>query len=346
MKSIVKSFGLSALAICMLTACDHDISIHNDVHEDGSLERHVTLYESDSAAMNKNLFGITSEKGWTVNVNPIKSSESDKDAKFNLTFSKQFNSVEEANSEMDLPIDSLFRISSTFSKENRWFYTYMSYSDTYRALNRFTYAPVDDYFTREDFAFIDRLPAEGKSISKGDSLYLVLLEEKIFDAYAPRTIFDEIFDDLMRNVREQGGIPGLEDTLMKKKDLIYRSLTSDDGGDQLPDVLGQLNISLPENIRQAVDRKAKEVDQRAQFVSSAYSGKYSHGISMPWTVIESNADSIAGNKLFWNPPVIKFLLTDYTMHVTARKLNIVPVIVSALVILGTIFLAFYRRPQP
>jgi hypothetical protein len=64
---------------------------------------------------------------------------------------------------------------------------------------------------------------------------------------------------------------------------------------------------------------------------------------MPWAVVESNADSVVNNRLFWRPPVVKFLLSDYSMTATARRMNILPVAVSAVVVFLTIGLFLYRK---
>src|SRR5204863_5978466 len=104
--------------------------------------------------------------------------------KYTIRFTKSYPSAEAANTDLNRKTDTLFRIRSDFSRQFRWFYTYIRFSDTYMALNRFHQLSKDDFFTQEDFAFISRLPSEGKSISKGDSLYLSRLNEKILDIFA------------------------------------------------------------------------------------------------------------------------------------------------------------------
>jgi hypothetical protein len=64
---------------------------------------------------------------------------------------------------------------------------------------------------------------------------------------------------------------------------------------------------------------------------------------MPWTVVRTNADSVAGNKLFWNPPALKFLLKDYTLYAEARRMNYSIVALSGFIILLTLYLFIRRR---
>ena len=90
-------------------------------------------------------------------------------------------------------------------------------------------------------------------------------------------------------------------------------------------------------------RKMEQMEKRLNFFTTAYNGKYVHSITLPWTVISSNADSIKANTLYWSPPAIKFLLQDYTMTARARKMNMWQVTLSAIVVLVTLGLCLFKR---
>ncbi|MEX2231617.1 MAG: hypothetical protein WD824_05630 [Cyclobacteriaceae bacterium] len=330
--------------LLLMSACDHDMSIGSTVYEDGSLDRTMVLYDSDSIKISNNILGANNAAGWEVTTEPVLDSEK-KESKNNITFKKHFASVEEANSEMNRDVDTLFHIHSTFEKQNRWFYTYLEYTDTYRSLDLFKAIPKQDYFTREDFAFIDRLPAEGKPIMKADSLYLARLTEKIFDFYATRTIFEELFTNMMTTMTENNVSPNWKDSLLHKKEAIYQAFLQegDLGDNELLSVADKLKIPLPEAGREAIRKKTADIEKRLEFISEAYSGKYLHSIMLPWKVVDSNADSVNNNQLFWHPPVIKFLLKDYTMTARSRKMNVWAIAISAVVVGVTAGLFFVRR---
>lgn len=334
--------GLSI--ILLLSSCEHTVSIGTTVHADGSLDRTVVLAGMDSTEAMENGFGVKAESGWEVAFDPAPAStaESDKKRDVKITFKKHFASVDDANKEMDAGADTLFHIASTFEKRNRWFYTYLEYRDTYRSLNRFTTVPQMDFFTEEDFAFIERLPAEGNRINKADSIYLARLTDKIFELYGARTIFEEQFSHLLASMRENNVSQQWEDSLALKKESIFHRFAVEEN--EFLSIFASLNIPFPPSVRESVEQKSREIERRANFISTAYSGEYLHAITLPWPVIESNADSVAGNTLFWRPPVIKFLLSDYTMSATARKMNVWAVVVSVLIVGVTVFL-FARRPR-
>ena len=88
--------------------------------------------------------------------------------------------------------------------------------------------------------------------------------------------------------------------------------------------------------------KIADIEKRLEFLSEAYSGKYVHTIKMPWDVVKSNADSVVNNQLFWRPPVVKFLLSDFTMSATARRMNVWAVVVSGMIIALTVVMFVYR----
>ena len=343
-RSVVLALLLIAL---VLGGCEHNISTGTTVHADGSLDREILLHNTDSARIHKNIMGISGEKGWEVMVGPPSrpSNEKDKKSEVNISFKKHFDSAADANREMNPAIDTVFHIRSSFEKHNRWFYTYIEYRDTYGALNLFKSIPKEEYFTKEDFAFIDRLPAEGTVITKADSLYLARLNEKIFDFYGSRTIFEEFFQHLLTTVHQHGVAPQWEDSLKRKKEVIYQRFMNEGNlkDEDFVAIVDEMKIPLPPAGREAILRKTAEIEKRVEFLSEAYSGKYVHTIEMPWTVIESNADSVSMNRLFWRPPVVKFLLSDYTMSARARKMNPWAVGISAMVIVVTVGLFVASR---
>lgn len=350
-------------ALLLLSGCDHDIAITSDVHEDGSLGRTIMLQMDSDAALH-NFMGVSAATGWQTSVEaatPGKADNNEENKEKLILFSKHFASVADANAEMDGESDTLFHVMSTFEKKNRWFYTYIDYSDTYRALDRFKGVVPKDYFTEEDYAFIERLPAEGKPISKADKLYLDRLNEKIFDIYGTRSIFEELFSSMLQTLRDYKVAPQWTDSLIRKKEEIYSRFVKEDGvGERTDDLLDggdkketddgligaadYLKIPLPDAARAELRKQYAELEPRLNVISFAYTGKFLHAIRMPWSVVSTNADSVNGNQLFWKPPVTKFLLKDYTMTARARKLNLWALIISGLVVLATLAL-FFARPQ-
>ena len=339
MKSFRIVLTLFAL-VAILTSCEHKVAMNTVVYEDGTLDKTIII-EGDSASIKKNFIGIGPTTDWEVTVLEKDSAKNKDKGKFILTFRKHFNSSEEANLDLSAPNDTLFRVASQFNKKFKWFYTYIRYSDTYHAINRLQ-EPIADYFTDEDYAFIDRLPSEGSSISKADSLYLDRLNDKIFDMYGTHALFDAYYqrlENLLKSKNQSAWI----DTLTNHKEKLFESIQDDKDIQDLADLLKKVGIpNLPVSDLE-ISKLEKEMEALTNFISIASNGKYIHSITMPYTIVSSNADSVAGNTLYWKPTSTKFLLKDYEMIGEARTPNIWAIIVSIGFILLSIALILYKR---
>ncbi len=338
----MKSFKLALIvfAIAILTSCDHKVAMNTVVHENGSLDKTIII-EGDSANINNNFIGVGSTKGWVVTIVKKDTVKKEDKGKFILTFNKHFNSSEEVNQDLGTPNDTLFRVTSQFDKNFRWFYTYIRYSDTYQAINRLQY-PMTDYFTKEDYNFIDRLPAEGNPISKADSLYLNRLNDKTFDVYGTRALFEEYYQHLENLLKSENQLAWV-DTLKNHKEKLFESIQDDKDVNDLADLLKKAGIPKLPVTDQQIYKLEQEMEALTNFISTASNGKYIHTVTMPYSIVNSNADSIAGNTLYWKPSSTKFLLKEYEMIGEARTLNIWAIALSIGFILLTVALIFYKK---
>lgn len=340
------------VALLFLSSCEYDVSVKSKYDSDGSLSRTITLARVDSAAIDHNLFGINEKTGWDVMVSKLPDSVNadNKESRINVSFSKKFDSIEKVNAEMNSESDTLFHIKSAVEKTFGWFYTYERYSDTYASLNRLKYLSQNDYFTEEDFDFIDRLPAEGKPISRADSFYLDQLNVRIGDHYAMRAFYEEGYEVLVDIMEENKLEQRWLDTLAHHKDEMFSLLSKNkdlegDDSEYIFFIADTLGIPLPyPKAKNDYSSLIKDYNSRIQFITDAYSARYVHALEIPGAIFQSNADSISGNTAYWKPPMIKFLLKDYTMYAESRRLNYWSVLILVGVIAMTVFL-FVRKQR-
>lgn len=342
-----KLFILVVSAVGILASCEHNVTLETTVHPDGKLDKSITLELSDSAR-----YVMFNVEGWVKTYPDAKTEavDSARSRKKSIQFQKTYSSAEEANTQLAIATDTTLAITSAFEKKFRWFYTYIRYSETYHAINRMRLKP-DDYLTAEDYAFIDRLPAEGKKISRADSLYLSDLNKKIFDVYGLRALFEAYWDINVDILAEHKLGQAWTDTLNRHKEEAFARMTDEDTKEIIDDdyflidFMERLHIPLPyETVKRDYLNRIKPLEKITIFISHAHEGKYIHRINMPWTVVNSNADSVAGNSLFWSPPTLKFLLKDYTMQAESRSLNWWAVMVSVLIGGFTVYL-FVRKAE-
>ena len=336
------------LGILLFSACDHPMTLETNVNENGSLDKTITFEKGDSSLVAQNIFGINSTKGWTaeISVLPAESKETGSDKiQYKTAFNKHFDNVEQLNSDLNVSSDTLFQIKSSFDKKFRWFYTYIRYSETFQPINRFKMISPNDYLNAEDRQFINRLPGEGKSISKADSMYLQMLNYKVSDFYTTMAIFNEEFEIMIELAKRNNLPPNWMDTLVRKKEYIYKHVEKMKGEHNFALKMAD-SLHLPLNREKALKDLpilAHDLNSRVDFMSFANAGKYVNIINMPWTIVQTNADSIIGNKLIWRPVVNKFQFSEYEMYAEARKLNMWTIFASGIVVLGTLFLWTRRK---
>ncbi len=336
-----------AVGLMVLSSCENPMTYETKVHEDGTFDKTIIFEKNDSSILQKNMFGINEERGWTASLEklPIDEKDNNSKQKVYVAFNKHFNSVNEMNAELNSSSDTHFQIKSTFEKKFRWFYTYLKYTETFAPINRFKMLPITDYINKEDFQFIERLPSEGSSISKADSLFLQMLNVKIVDEYGNMAIFNEEYDILTKLLKKNNMEKKWFDTLIQKREFIYSRIDKMKGEPNLAiEMADSLQIPLPREkaIRDA-NELSKDLNARMNFMGFAKDGKYKNIIDMPWQVVNTNADSISGSKLFWRPVATKFLITEYVMYAESRKLNIWTVVASAAFLLLTSFALFRKR---
>jgi hypothetical protein len=354
--------GIAALfALCSLSNCEQKITVESVVHPDGAIDRTIVFTEVDSSKANTNIFGIDVENGWETKMEPVLQDNKDPGeqtyqtkrekvkGKYNIIFHKRFASVDEVNKVLNTPNDTLFRINSSFEKKFRWFYTYINYTDTYVSINRFDQLLKEDYFTKEDFAFINRMPESGKSITKADSIYLDLLEEKIGDFYA-LALYEEHFKMMLDAMNKNNLEPRWTDSLKHRKRAMSAMLTKKDNDKMLEEafmlpLIDSLQIGFPlEKIKDDYKSMFIGFNPRIKFMGEVVSqAEFTHIIKMPWEVVSTNADSVNGTSLYWRPLTLKFLLNDYTMSAESRKMNLWTVIISLLFVIISAGLFWKKR---
>ncbi len=342
MKSILYPAVL-LIGLLLFSACENQVTMKTLVQEDGSLEKTIILEKTGLHQAEENMFGINEQTGWTAQVTKLDSG----DNKYRIEFKKNFASVDEVNLELDRETDTLFRIHSTFEKQFRWFYTYIRYSETIRPINRFNIIATDDFFNREDHAFIDRLPGEGTPISKADSVFLEVLNDKITERFADMAFYYEINEILNEVVQRHNLNKKWLDTLKNNLDLaseIVESFKGNKENTKLQQVVDSLVLNNPK-AEKDIEALADELGNRRDFMGTAYYSSYRIETQLPWEISSSNADSISGNTLIWRPLATKFAIKPYTMYAESRQLNLWAVVVSIVIVVSTGFV-FLRKPKP
>lgn len=339
----MKKYVFSAVLFFTLISCEKSYLLETKVHPNGAIDKSITLLGVKPEAVNYNVFGVLPEEGWQQKSEEVKSKEKNDASSYNISLSKHFPDVASLNQALNQKSDTLLAIEAAFNKEFRWFYTYYSYSDTYHYANRLERVDPANYFTPEDFAFIDRLPREGAPITKADSIYLDQLNAKMTDKFASDAYFSESMDTLVSIMSTHGIEQSLISRFKSKRTELFEKLLKEQSEPDLllsADTILGTKLSAP--IREEYTSFKNGLDKRLQFMSGIIDGKFSNIIEMPGEIVSHNADSVVGSRLFYNPSPVKFLLKDYTLHAESRTINLWAVIVSVIFVLATVALLVRR----
>jgi hypothetical protein len=358
----MKNSLIVALAMFLLASCSDEAKFKTVVNEDGSFEKTITVTSSDSSMKKHQYLGVSDSLVWNyklvkkatkdtsslsstlkkveeISSIPLKKESADSSivherVTYDHQFSKKFSSTDAFNKEQQQQKNNL-PISASFNKRFRWFYTYFDYAETYGPIN-FLPTPAEDFINAQDFDFIAKLPAEGKPLSKADSVFLENLNVKISDQYGSVAYFNHVSEMVLQNLKEE------EARLIWKENekQIFEKLTSKESSydtDVLP-LLDSLNIRkyLDED---NFDKANKAFEEKLAYLMWASDSHFTIEIEMPGTISTHNADSVTNRVAMWKPSSLKFLLKPYTFQVSARKVNEWAWVVSAVFIGAVVYVS-------
>jgi hypothetical protein len=335
----MNKLGLTLVsAACFgLFSCDEELHVTTKLNNDGSLDRIVAIADKDSSAFDNNIFGIKADDGWQAESKVLY----DTSDQVYTVLARHFPSVEDVNRAMNVPSDTLWQIESRLESRFRWFFTYYRYSDTYSAINRFRHPDINDYFTPEDIAFIDRVD-DGK-VTKADSLFLEYIGDKIFEGYTAEAWMSEI-EQTIFSVLDDVGLPAM------KKTIDVRQLFDDDNEmfnddlDEIVPIARELGVPIDTlDIATRLEELYLDVEQRINFMGDATNIELIHSIEVPGLIINTNAMQVDSKTATWSPRIIKFCLQPYTMYAEYRTMNWWAIVVSAIIVLGSLVLFFRPR---
>ncbi|MFH1195189.1 MAG: hypothetical protein V1720_05725 [bacterium] len=325
MKSKILTRLLLAGTVFILFSCK-EYHITTKINEDGSCER-IIIIKSDSQSGEDYDSMFPFDKSWkkTTSQNP------DDSLKYVETYSKKFDSVEDLN--RWLKKNSLLKTEASLEKKFRWFYTYYTYTETYKKTNPFKQLPFEDYLSKEEI----------------EKLYAGDINEdlsKKLDRYGAACMLNELFDSLaveMKNFSE------LNPELLKQNEEEISNVLSS-GGDELQAFMEELeSIYKTKTIWELKDeivRIKTAIENKAEALWKIQSS-FSNDIIMPGLLLETNAKNINGNKLTWKFEAVHFTYVDYKMTAQSRAANdwamILTAVLVVLFIMAIIYAAFKRK---
>ena len=298
-KKIAYPFTL-AITFVMLTAsdCNHEQRTTTKINNDGSCERTVFVKNvSDTSSS----FPVPTDKSWESHI------ERDSSKEEIYVASKKFNDVNQMNNEYRRT--GKVGIDIKYEKKFRWFYTYFNYQETYKSYSPFKKISLDSFLTKEEYA----------QYEKGDTSKA--LKERL-DEFGMRNIFEEFYGKLIDSVKSLNDPLLPVSVFLAKKDDFFNKRVDffKDKKDDIEDQEKILGLKFRDKLERQIDGIKKSLIPKFEFMNGV-DGKYINEVVMPGIILNTNANTIEGNKVSWKFDDKKFCATDYTMTVESRIAN-------------------------
>jgi hypothetical protein len=309
--------------LLMLTASGClEIKVKTTVHPDGSCER-VETVTAGAPELPEAAFPLPTDSSWETGWTKHDNKEND----YLYTAAKRFESPEALAREFShITADSTkLRISPVIEKRFRWFFTYLTYKETYHVFCPFTLVPAS------------RVLSEGeiRRISAGEENDTL---KKKLDEWRWRNMYEGFHRALLEGARRLDDPTLSPDSIARRKEellqVLQRDTTTKDDLDRTLVLIGHFFRSnavlrLRPELRVAWD-EAEDMMKREQSAN----GDYTNTVIMPGMVLDTNADEVKGTTVSWKFSADQFLLRDYPMWVESRVMNIWAVILTGIVAIG------------
>jgi hypothetical protein len=282
------------LVLLTVSGCKKDKKTTTKINTDGSCVRTIVVNPvSDTSSS----FPVPTDKSWETRL------EGDTEKVY--IASKWFENVDQMNNEYKRP--GKVGIDLTFEKKFRWFFTYFSYQETYNPCFQIQRIPIRTFLTKKEYA-----QYENGDTSKA-------LKERMDDFFMSN-IFEEFYGQLVDSV-ESLHDPALPAStfLAKKKEIDFHNLKHD-----TKDIVQYLErilvLKLQNKLKQQIDGINRSIEAKVQFMMGA-GGDYVNEVVMPGIILNTNANTVEGNKVVWHFNEDKFTFLRYTMSVESRVAN-------------------------
>lgn len=326
---IIFKFFLIA-ALFFLSSCK-EYFITTRINSNGTIERSIS--QKDDASKDTGVpESWLNNSGWDIK--SVFDSSGEKRHK--VTANKKFNSFEELTDETAKPQHGFKpSLDVKVEKHFRFFFTYFTYKETYKAYNIYPKIPMNKIFSADEISKIK----EGK-----DSIWA----KKKTDSYGAIILFDVGFDEMQEIFFAEDGtdlaklipaekrielykelIPVFSNTQKMKeneeKEEEKKIISKYSNKNVANRIINYFNFA-PAGLKR--NKVLKAYDDLAE-----YDAPYENSVIMPGIITSSNSRTIEGNKVSWKFDQEKFKFFDYEMSAESREVNTWVIVVSGIVIL-------------
>ena len=298
--------------------------------------RQITV-AGDSTGFDDTGYPVRLNEPWAVS----KVRDENDQNQYTYTISSSFSDIDHLNKEIEYRGDSL-EVNSTAAlvKKFRWFYTFYRYEETFYPFFPFNDPPLSDFLSPEEAQLYQSGADSGEVEEKLEDY----AQENFYKAYS--NVLQQVADThpelglASRDIADHKAaiIDILSEWAFDSDDPITAFLTA---GDSLLHPLKSLLT-----VRSEFAELDSTLSHYLGLLEKIIAEDYRVEVEMPGRIFDSNANNSVREKMVaWEFDSDRFHFVDYPMWVESRKWNIIPVVVTALILLlGLLtFVASWQR---
>jgi hypothetical protein len=349
-KSILR-VSLAGILLLIMHSC-LEYRVTTTVNPDGSIDRVIQIFRSDSGAFDTGSMFLPTSEGWEITEEwvSIQETEDDTTEKYVLTASRHFTNYQELNDELNSgnPANGFIQIETNLEKKFRWFYTEFRYSEIYKKHFPFDYFSVHDFLSEKEFMISvkpeDYIYSREKDVyvkkdelgelpvlSAEDSLRAAEIEkglEEKFQKWMAKNAWEEF-----RNILEEGILSldnEIQNTYIREKENIYdisgfEDMISPSKSDfSIEYVFSSIAGILETEGEILYHSNPERFDLFFQSLEKMYdpaTDSFMNTIIMPGKFLDSNAEMIEGNECIWHIQFSEFFAEDFEMYAESRFIH-------------------------
>jgi len=319
----------------MLSSC-REVNVKTKVNSDGSFSRIITV-SGDSSGVVRMDFPYPIDSTWITEM----SRDTIDSTQFIRTYTRHYRNDDLLQQEIKNDTGWWRKIerSIEISKRFRFFYSFVSYKEIYKAANPSTLLDYRDYLSNEDLQWISgRIP-----LSKNDSLILEEIGKKI-ESYTDDTFVEEFIFAL------QNGLQNIDDPSVQSIDVglyrdsiqkyVFSKLLAGEG-----DYEKQMVQSFDMLAQWTQNKKVLQLHKVSPPVFEDLLNKiemfelllnmenFSIEVEMPGLITETNSYNLIGNTVRWRVDNDTFYFEDLEMYVESRVVNYWAFVLSGIIVL-------------
>jgi hypothetical protein len=318
---IFKVFLITALFF--LSSCK-EYFITTRINSDGTIERRI-IEKSDYQDSTKLPEAWQNNHDWDIKTFI---STTHKDTCLVIA-TKKFASFGELTGETAKPKNGFQPLLDVkVEKHFRFFFTYYTYKETYKAYNIYPKIPMNKIFSEDEISRIK----EGK-----DSAWI----KQKYELYENLIYHDRIFDILEKYFYKNGDIDSPELFSKEKRMKLFTELAQSNKGKEKEDkthtiLCKYFTEKIAKKIEYVISGKDKIMTDKSTAIHDSlkeYEAPYANSVIMPGIITSSNSKTIEGNKVSWKFDHYNFEFFDYEMNAESREVNTWVIFVSGIIVL-------------